>query len=836
MRKTFTPAMGMAIFTALVSLNFQQLCAQEQVYRYAKNTGKEGYSLMRQNEKGVGINFSITQFSTVENEINGKKAQNISLSGMFMPNEAGAPDLPGNQRYIAIPQGSKATLKVVSFNTEVIKNIDIAPAPVIPLDKYDSPLVYEKDNAIYSKDAFYPESPVILSAPSQIRGVDVVSLGVMPFQYNPVTKELVVYKDIQVEVNFEGGNGHFGDNAYRSRWWDPIMEDMILNYDQLPQIDYNEMVQKAVDSRATGCEYAIIIPNGPDFSKWADSVKKFRTEQGILTNIYKLSDIGSTTASGIQTWVKNAYSTWTIKPAAMLILADYGSDANSTVSANLYTHDDSSYPAFASDNYYADVSADNLPDVIFSRIVANNAAQLQVLCTKFLNYERNPPTDAPFYDKPITAAGWQDDRWFQLGAEIFGGYLTTLGKHPARVNALGSPASNSGNNTANSGTWSTASNTTTIVNFFGQNGLKYIPDKPGTLGGFSGGNATGINTAINNGAFMLLHRDHGYYGGWGEPSYSTSSINSLKNVNNKLPFIFSINCQTGAFHHSSEVVGEKFHRYTYSGQNSGALGVVGAAEVSYSFVNDAYIWGMFDNMWPSFMPANGTNPASRDMRPAFASAAGKYFLKQSSWTSSGTKLITYRLFHMFGDAFQWFYSEVPKNLTVVHNPTVPSTATTFAVTADAGSFIAITVAGPTGPVILGTATGTGSSVNITLAQAPTSNMLVTVTKQNYFRYGKIVTLGPTSVNDVLANELNLTCYPNPFSQSATLSYSLEKTENVTLTVYDMLGKEVTVILRDVTQSSGVHQVQFSSKDLLKGMYSCVLKTGSKVAVQNIVVE
>jgi hypothetical protein len=245
---------------------------------------------------------------------------------------------------------------------------------------------------------------------------------------------------------------------------------------------------------------------------------------------------------------------------------------------------------------------------------------------------------------------------------------------------------------------------------------------------------------------------------------------------------------------------------------------------------------MFDNMWPNFMPAFGTTPASRDMRPAFGSAAGKYFLKQSSWTGSGTKLITYRLFHMFGDAFQWFYSEVPKNLTIVHNSTIPSTATTFAVTADAGSFIALTVSSPTGPIIIGTATGTGSPVNITLAQSPSTNMLVTITKQNYFRYGKLVTLGPTSVNDLQSSNFNFICFPNPFNQVTTMSYRLEKSGNVKLSVFDMLGKEVTVIVDNAIESAGTHQIQFNGKDLPKGVYSCVLKTDLGVATKNIFIE
>ena len=819
-----------------VLLNVQNLQAQQQTYKYTNSSGKkEGYNIARQDNQGITINFSVSQITTTDKIVDGRIMKNLSLiSGVFSPNEAGAPDLPASMRYIAIPQGSKAVLKIVSTNTETIKNIDIAPAPVIPkdeLDKIGVPLVYKIDDAIYSRNAFYPENPVILSTQKQIRGIDVVSLGISPFQYNPVTKDLIVYKDIQVEINFEGGNGHFGNDAYRNRWWDPILEDVIFNYNQLPVINYNDLIQnqKVINPMATGCEYAIIIPNDIVFSQWADSIKKFRTEQGILTNVYKLSDIGSTTVSGIKTWVTNAYNNWNIIPAAMLILADYGTNANSTVTST-------TSPGFASDNYYADVTGDDLPDITFSRITANNTAQLQVMCSKFLNYERNPPTDPAFYDKPLLSLGWQDDRWYQLAGSIVFGYLKTF-KNPVRVNALTTSASNTGNNVANAGIWSTT-DPTAIINYFGPTGLNYIPAKPGTLGGFSGGTSAQINTAINNGAFMVLHRDHGSLPGWYMPSYSKTNISGLTNINNKLPFVFSINCNTGEYQNTTECFGEKFHRYTYSGQNSGALGVIAPSEVSYSFVNDIHMWGIFDYLWPNFMPAYGTTPALRDMRPAFANDAGKYFLDQSNWypNAGSSKTATYQLYHTFGDAFQWIYSEVPKNLTVVHNPTIPSTATTFAVTSDAGSFIALTVSSPTGPIILGTATGTGSPVNITLAQSPTTNMLVTVTKQNYFRYGKIVTMGPTSVNDVLSNNFDFTCYPNPFSQSTTLSYTLGESSNVTLSVYNILGKEVAVIINNTLQLNGPHQVEFNNHSLPSGIYSCVLKTDTQIITKNLVIE
>jgi hypothetical protein len=739
--------MILGLLVLMLALNTQ---AQD-IRTFSNNWGPHGLSLTRQSFSGVEVNFSVNKLYLEDVNVDGAVLKTAKIEGVFLPNQAGKPDLAGTGRFIAIPQGSIASYRIVSYKTEVIKNVDIAPAPVMPLDNDPSPLKYHKDMSVYSRNANYPESPVILSSQTKIRGVDAVILGITPFQYNPVTKELTVYTDLKVEVNFSGGNGHFGEDAYRSRWWEPILEDAFMNYSSLPKIDFDHRYKDIM--LETGYEYVIIRPNNSEFAPWADTLKNFRIQQGIKTGIYTVTEVGGNTVAAIKAWVTNAYNNWTVKPAAICLMGDYNTEAsgNTGIISILQTHPDG-YPAFASDNYYADVNSDEMPEIVFSRIIGNNTDQLQTLISKNLNYERNPPTSADFYNKPITALGWQTERWFQLCSEIVGGYFKKVqGKLPVRINKVysGTPSTQ----------WSTATNTATVVNYFGTVGnLKYIPMTPDSLGGFDGGTPQMVVNAINAGSFLLQHRDHGEYIGWGEPGFNTSYITQLTNVGTNLPFVYSINCETGAYHNPSGCPAEgsfveTFVRYKYSGQNSGALGMVCPSEVSYSFVNDTYLWGNYDNMWPDFMPAYGTTPASRDVKPAFGMAAGKYFLQQSSWPyNTGDKQVTYRLFHMFGDAFLNLYSQVPQTLTVSHAATVIGGATQFAVTANSGALIALSLNGN----VLGTGTGTGSSLNITIpgTQLPGQVMQVVVTKQNYYRYTANVNVipasGPYVVQDSIA--------------------------------------------------------------------------------------
>ena len=277
-----------------------------------------------------------------------------------------------------------------------------------------------------------------------------------------------------------------------------------------------------------------------------------------------------------------------------------------------------------------------------------------------------------------------------------------------------------------------------IVDYFGPNGLGYLPANPNHLTDW-GGNATRINADINAGAFYMLHRDHGGETGWGEPDYD---INDLSGLNNDdLCFVMSINCLTGKYDYSPECFTEAFHR-----MDKGALGLIAASNVSYSFVNDTFIWGLHDSMWPQFDPGYGGSTGDNELMPGFAQMSGKWYLSASSWPyNTSNKDETYNLFHMHGDAFTQLFSEVPQNLTVSHGSTVDNTATMFPVTADAGSLIACSAWGE----VLGTAIAGSGVTNVTIN--PPMNpgiMYVTVTKKNHYRYEgqvSIQTGGPLAV-------------------------------------------------------------------------------------------
>jgi hypothetical protein len=68
-------------------------------------------------------------------------------------------------------------------------------------------------------------------------------------------------------------------------------------------------------------------------------------------------------------------------------------------------------------------------------------------------------------------------------------------------------------------------------------------------------------------------------------------------------------------------------------------------------------------------------------------------------------------------------------------------------------------------------------------------------------------------------------YPNPFNPSTTIKYELPKSSMVRLSVYDILGREVSVLLND-KGDAGVHEVKFDASGLSSGVYFYRLQAGT----------
>jgi len=76
-------------------------------------------------------------------------------------------------------------------------------------------------------------------------------------------------------------------------------------------------------------------------------------------------------------------------------------------------------------------------------------------------------------------------------------------------------------------------------------------------------------------------------------------------------------------------------------------------------------------------------------------------------------------------------------------------------------------------------------------------------------------------------------YPNPFNATTTIRFLLPQPERVTLKVFDLLGKEVAVLL-DKEVGAGEHTVVFDSEKLPNGVYFFRIKAGTFVDAKKLV--
>jgi len=82
------------------------------------------------------------------------------------------------------------------------------------------------------------------------------------------------------------------------------------------------------------------------------------------------------------------------------------------------------------------------------------------------------------------------------------------------------------------------------------------------------------------------------------------------------------------------------------------------------------------------------------------------------------------------------------------------------------------------------------------------------------------------LTNILPGSFDLTQnYPNPFNPSTKIDYSIAEASNVRIAVYDILGREVEVLV-DGFRAAGNYELTFDAEDLPSGLYLYTLSAGS----------
>ena len=78
-------------------------------------------------------------------------------------------------------------------------------------------------------------------------------------------------------------------------------------------------------------------------------------------------------------------------------------------------------------------------------------------------------------------------------------------------------------------------------------------------------------------------------------------------------------------------------------------------------------------------------------------------------------------------------------------------------------------------------------------------------------------------------------YPNPFSQSSTISFTLEEGSYVNIDLFDLAGSKI-VSIASRQFEEGEYQIPFDRKNISSGIYILQMKVNQKTVLIKIAIQ
>jgi hypothetical protein len=195
-------------------------------------------SIVEANEGGTTLVVDVPGINAESVAIDGIAYSRIVVPGaVSVPLDVGRPEVPGVPILLARPTGAKATVTVVSMETETLDISRVFPLqPPQRLGEEPSRMVV--DTGFYLEDVEYPTSRISSPRAATWRDLDVVGLHVYPVVVRPAQHQVIVASRITIRVDFSGG-------SYPSTvtdWMQPMYRRLIQNYGALgfgPDLSYH---------------------------------------------------------------------------------------------------------------------------------------------------------------------------------------------------------------------------------------------------------------------------------------------------------------------------------------------------------------------------------------------------------------------------------------------------------------------------------------------------------------------------------------------------------------------------------------------------------------------
>jgi hypothetical protein len=306
----------------------------------------------------------------------GEEQQRLSQEGMYEISNPGEPALIAWSFALEIPATSDVRYDF-TCNTVTLKDINLTPA-ALEDNRVDGAAAPPADQQIYSTNALYPAEIVNISEPAIMRNHRLVQVTVTPYQYNPVTRELIIYTDLELDFQFSGVNpvNQINRTLPPSPAFEQMLSCNVLNYEAMQS-------QQRDRDENQGLDPILYIYNSAA-GTYIDQLLEWKRQRGHVVYEATEADLSLTSSSQVLNYIQQAYDDWDNPPVFVTLVGDPSSCSFGTVAASNSTGDH---------NYSRMEGNDILADIFVGRMSVANINQLQNVVNKQMSYESTPYAD-----------------------------------------------------------------------------------------------------------------------------------------------------------------------------------------------------------------------------------------------------------------------------------------------------------------------------------------------------------------------------------------------------------------------------------------------------------
>lgn len=652
------------------------------------NTQKQQTKVVNQSKNSLELQFSYDAIRAFDVQTKEGEFQELIFSNGYSTGPLGTPKLPASKNLIEIPFGAQLQINIKSFSTQEISLNDFGlNKPIIPVqpslrkDQRSDEVPFEFIREAYNKSAYNETELVTTEVLGVMRGMRLARVEVAPVKYNPSTNTIKVYNDIQVEISFKNAD-HSLTEYIKQSTFSPFflpLYSKILNKPTEKSVfdDHPDLTKEPVK---------MLMVADRMFEETLQPFIDWKTQMGIEVIIAYTDEIGSS-ANDIETYVHNQYNAGTPDDPAPTFLVLVGDNAQIPAS----TIGSSSQKV--TDLYYASVDGDYFPEMYHGRLSARNTTELQNQIEKILYYQKYEFADASYLDDVTLIAG-ADGNW-----------------NPK----VGQP-------TVEYGT----------ENYFNEsNGFTTVNDYLSSYSGCYDDDRISVS--------LINYTAHCSPTSWGDPNLGISDIYNMGNTG-KYPISIGNCCLSGLFS-EGECIGEAWVR----SPEKGAVTYIGSAPNTYWFEDFYWAVGAF----PLVGSNDGYVPTAEETTLGVYDApfnsdylavgalkfVGNLAVTEvdiENYPQHSSPLYYWQAYHTFGDPSQFIYYTQGLENEVSHMPILPIGLDTYTVTAEPGSYVAISKDG-----VLHGAAFVGETGEVEVPIEPVldgGDVTITVSKAQYIPY------------------------------------------------------------------------------------------------------